>query len=173
MDQKYSILFIFLACCILFYSCGNSQCTDVDNKFVGEISGTINGKVTRPGVIRYIPPYNDTSEPGYFFIADSTGVRKLGITISIPDKIQPGKYKLVSTNPLDAGKEFEVRVDHSIGKKTHSYEQNTKGSITILSFPENPNDIPRSRVTGCFEFRSQNKNGNQISVQGSFDFRGM
>ena len=56
MVKIYSPLITCLVYCLLFSSCGNSKCTDVNNKFAGEVSGAITGKVNGHGIIRYNPP---------------------------------------------------------------------------------------------------------------------
>lgn len=146
----------------------------VTDSFVADVSGAVTGQVSGPGLIRFIPSYdaNFGTRPGYFFVADDSGVREIGITFTIPASVQPGTYHLVSAHPIDAGREFEVRIDRSVEDRTDSFQLNTKGTITIESFPADGKNIAGSRVTGSFEFATQDRSGNQARAKGSFDFKG-
>ncbi len=156
-------------------SCRDSrQHPKTSGNFTAEISGSITGRVSGPGIVSFLPP-SDSSfgpRPGYFFIADDTGVRDLGITITIPSNTQPGKYQLVSVGPMNVGKDFEVRVDRSVGNRTESFQTNTTGTITLEQFPEDGSNIAGSPVRGHFEFTAEGKGGQRVTVKGTFDFSG-
>ena len=90
--------------------------------FTAEITGSVKGDIAGPGVIRYLPESKNPmgTRPGYFFIADNTGIRPLGVTFTIPLNTKPGTHQLISGSPTEAGKNFEVRVDQSDDKRTVS-----------------------------------------------------
>ena len=142
--------------------------------FSAEISGSINGHVAGPGVIKYLPSSEVSfgTIPAYYFIADDTGVRDLGITFTIPSTAKPGIHKLVSAHPMDAGKEFEVRIDVSEGNVTKSYQSNTTGTITLEEFPVDGSSLARAQVKGSFEFTTEGKDGKRATAEGVFDFHG-
>lgn len=68
------------------------------------------------------------------------------------------------------GKEFEVRVDHSLADVTDSFERETEGTIMIEAFPDSPDDLSGSRVKGSFQFSTRDSKGREIKASGSFDF---
>jgi hypothetical protein len=175
MAEKYSLMALILAGGVFISACDDSQHSSAaaDN-FVAEVSGAVTGRVSGPGLIRFLPPseVNFGTRPGYFFVADDSGVRELGITFTIPANTQPGTYQVVSAHPMDAGKEFEVRVDRSVGTRTESFQANTQGTITIEAFPNDGNNVAGHRVTGRFDFSTQDRNGREIIAKGSFDFYG-
>jgi hypothetical protein len=142
--------------------------------FEADVAGAATGRVAGPGLVRYIPPSQAGfgPRPGYFFVADDSGVRPLGITFTIPADARPGTYPLVSAHPMEIGTHFEVRVDASEGDRTESFQKNTKGTITLEAFPSEGANVAGSRVAGHFEFSTQNASGAEVSGQGSFDFRG-
>jgi hypothetical protein len=174
--KNHAFLFasIFLLA-LVFPGCNNSeQRPAAPSNFTAEISGSITGQVSGSGVVTFLPP-TDTGagpRPGYFFIADATGVRDFGITFTIPIGTKPGKYQLVSAHPMDAGKEFEVRVDRSIGNRTESFQKNTAGTITLEHFPEDGSNITGTYVRGDFEFTTERKGGERVKAKGTFDFKG-
>ncbi len=158
---------------LVFSSCNDSR-PAASGDFTAEISGSITGQVSGPGIVTYLPP-GDTGvgpRPGYFLIADDTGVRDFGITITIPSDTRPGKYEMVSVGPFDSGKEFEVRVDRSIGNRTESFQKHTTGTFNLEQFPEDGSKIKGSPVRGDFEFTTEGKDGEKVMVKGQFDFYG-
>jgi hypothetical protein len=175
MAEKFSLMALVLASGVLISACDESKNSSATaDTFVAEISGAVTGRVSGPGLIRFLPPSdaNFGPRPGYFFVADDSGVRELGITFTIPANTQPGTYQLVSAHPMDAGKEFEVRVDWSVGNRTESFQANTEGTITIEAFPNDGNNVAGRRVTGSFDFSTQDRNAREITAKGSFDFYG-
>lgn len=142
--------------------------------FQAEVSGAVTGRMAGPGLVRYIPPSQASfgPRPGYFFVADDSGVRPLGITFTIPADTGPGTYPLVSGHPMEIGTHYEVRVDASVGDRTDSFQKNTKGTITIEAFPSESTNLAGGRVAGHFDFSTQNGSGGKISAEGSFDFHG-
>jgi len=173
MIPKTLLTALILTCGVLSSAHGDSKISSVPaSNFVSEVSGAITGQISGPGLIRFIPPgdVNFGHRPGYFFVADDSGVRDLGITFTIPANTQPGTYQLVSAHPMDIGKEFEVRVDWSVGNKTKSFQLNTEGRITIEIFPEDNNNVAGSRVRGKFDFSTQDRSGQEVVCKGTFDF---
>lgn len=158
---------------LVVVACWNSHNSSLEEGgFAAEVTGAVTGKVSGPGLIRFLPT-GETSfgaRPGYFFIADDSGVRDLGVTFTIPAEVRPGTHDLVSAPPLDVGKEFEVRVDHSLADVTDSFERETEGTITIEAFPDSPDDLSGSRVKGSFQFSTRDSKGREIKASGSFDF---
>ncbi len=175
MKNGVSLNALIVSTVLLASSCGDSsEPPAVSGGFTAELSGSIDGHVSRPGVINYILPSNSAAgtRPGYFFIADDTGVRDLGITFSIPSNTQPGVYELESAHPIDAGTRFEVRVDRSVGNRTESFQSNTTGTITLESFPEDGSSLAEVQVKGSFVFTTEGKGEERIRAEGAFDFQG-
>lgn len=172
--SRTALIALMLAGSTSIPACGRSEhAAATASNFVAEVSGSITGQVSGPGLIRFIPP-SDTGfgpRPGYFFVADDSGVRDLGITFTIPANTQPGTYQLVSAHPMDSGK-FEVRVDRSVGNRTQSFQLNTQGMITLEAFPNDGIKVTGSRVIGNFDFSTQDPNGREITAKGTFDFIG-
>ena len=166
---------IIIASALWLIACDETNTsTALSGNFTTEVSGSIKGKISGPGVITYLPPSEASfgSRPGYFFIADDTGVRELGITFSIPSKTTPGTYQLKSAHPIDIGKEFEVRLDKSTENQTVSFRSNTKGSITLEEFPSDPNKVAGSIVKGTFNLSAENSSGERVTATGAFEFWG-
>jgi len=175
MTYRSSLLALILAGAVSISACDSPESGSIESgNFLAEVSGAVVGQVSGPGIIRFLPAseVNFGTRPAYFFVADDAGVRKLGITFAIPANTRPGTYRLVSVHPMDVGREFEVRVDWSVGDRTESFELNTKGTITIEAFPSDPDSLSKGRVMGSFDFSTQNRNGQKVMGQGSFDFHG-
>jgi len=175
MAHKSLLMVLILAGAVSISGCGESENAGVaTGNFVAEISGTVSGRVSGPGIIRFLPASagNFSAHPTYFFIADDSGVRELGITFTIPANTRPGKYQLVSGHPMDVGKHFEVRVDRSVGDRTESFGFNTKGTLTIEAIPVDGVHVAGERVTGRFDFSTQDRSGKEVKGQGTFDFEG-
>lgn len=175
MPTKSLLLALVLTSTAFIPACDDSgNAEGATGNFVAEVSGAVPGQVSGPGLISFIQPYdaNFGTRPGYFFVADDSGVREIGITFTIPANARPGTYHLVSAHPMDAGKEFEVRVDRSVKDRTDFFQLKTEGRITLDSFPADGNSIAGSRVTGSFEFSTQDRSGKQVTAKGSFDFEG-
>ena len=166
-----SIFALVLACS----SCNTPQAPPATpDNFKAEVSGSIQGKVSGPGVVTFIPPSENLagSRPGYFFIADDTGVRDIGITFTIPLGTKPGKYQLVSAGPLDVGTKFSVRLDRSIESRTESFQDNTTGTMTLKEFPQDSSKIKGTSVQGTFDFTTAGKDGEKVTATGEFGFQG-
>jgi hypothetical protein len=175
--MKYTIILTALMFTIGYVASSFGNSSNLSSRpghFTAEISGSINGHIAGPGIIKYLPP-SDVSFgtiPGYYFIADDTGVRNMGITFTIPSTAKPGIYKLVSAHPMDAGKEFEVRIDVSKGNETQSYQSETTGTITLETFPVEGGSLVKGQVKGHFEFTTEGKGGERITAKGVFQFHG-
>lgn len=153
-------------------STADTQTIETQN-FVAEVSGA---RVSGPGLIQFIPPSSSGlgSQTGYFAIADDSGIRDFGITFTIPVGTKPGTYPLVTANPADVGKAFEVRVDvdKPAENRTESFQFKTEGTIAIEAFPIDADSMVGSRVAGTFEFFTQDDSNRMISAKGTFDFLG-
>lgn len=172
MAQKLTFLTLILAGAALLASCNASKDSDLaPSGFSAEVSGATMSRVTGPGLIRFVPASsaNVGLRSGYFFVADDSGVRELGITFTLPANAQPGTYELVSATPMDIGTSFAVRVDWSQGNRTESFQLETEGTITLKAFPKD-GDLVGQSVVGSFEFSTQDRTGQQIRSKGSFDF---
>ena len=175
MKIRRSTLILLFTISILALACSSNNKTNSGPAgFTADISGAIEGTVSGPGLVQFIPGNQSGpgSHPDYFFIADDSGVREFGITFTIPEGAMSGTFPLVTAHPLDTGEEFELRVDHSVGNQTTSFLYNTSGTITIDDFPENGQTISDHRIAGSFEFTTEDDNKRQISVTGSFEFNG-
>ena len=169
---------------VLVAGCGDEQGSGIGTQearqlageanFSAEVSGAVEGGVAGPGIVQFVPPAvaGPRSEDGYFFIADHTGVRDLGITFTIPSGARPDTHALITAAPLEVGEHFEVRVDHSVGNRTDSFELNTRGSLILDAFPVNGSNLAGNRVAGSFEFVTEDSQGRQVSASGRFDFLG-
>lgn len=175
MKNEVFLTALVVSTVFLASGCGDSsELSAVSGQFTAEMSGSIDGHVSGPGVINYIPPSNSAVgvRPGYFFIADNTGVRDLGITFTIPSDTKAGAYELVSAHPFDAGKKFEVRIDRSVGNRTESFQLNTAGTITLERFPEDGSNLAEVHVKGNFVFTTEGKDEQRVTAEGVFDFQG-
>ena len=178
MARNDSITALILTGSLLLSACNESdeaKSAGVPARnFVADVSGSVSGQISGPGLIRFLPPGNSSvgPRPGYFFLADDSGVRDLGITFTIPANTQPGTYELESAPPLETGEHFEVRVDRSVGNRTESFHSKTSGTITLEAFPQDGENIAGVQVKGQFEFSTQDKHGHEITLQGSLDFQG-
>ena len=175
--MKYKILLTALILTVAYVASSFGDSSNPSSRpghFTAEISGSINGHVAGPGVIKYLPPRDVSfgTIPGYYFIADDTGVRDHGITFTIPSTATPGIHKLVSAHPMDVGKEFEVRIDVSEGNVTKSYQSNTTGTIILEEFPLDEASLAKRQVKGSFEFTTEGKGGERATAKGLFDFYG-
>lgn len=161
-------IFTFLVASILS-SLSFAQ-TNKDFGFFADVEGDKKVRVTGPGIVNFFPPAKPPfrERPGYFFVADNSGIRENGITFTIPMDTQSGTYEIISAHPLDVGKYFEVRAE--IGSTVDYFSKNTKGTITVESLPDGP-EIPSGyRIKGVFDFTTENSKGESIKVKGSFDF---
>jgi len=174
MVRKLALMTLVHTGGLLSFACdGAEPSKEASGGFEAEVSGTVAGRVSGPGIVQYVPPSeaNFGSVPGYFFVADDTGVRDLGITFTIPANTQAGTYQLVSAHPMDVGREFEVRVDHSEGDRTESFGADTRGTIQLESFPKDGEVLQGHPIKGSFDFVTQDRDGRDVTVSGSFDFR--
>lgn len=175
MVREFPLAVLIVAGGALISACGNAESSGPHpGGFEAEVSGAVEGRISGPGIIRFLPPHeaNFGTRPGYLFVADDTGVRDLGVVFSIPAGTESGTYRLVSAHPMDAGTEFEVRVDHSVGNRTDSFEANTEGTLRLESIPKNAESIDGHPIRGSFEFTTEDTGGREVAVSGSFDFHG-
>jgi hypothetical protein len=177
---QYALLAILVASCVgdrdeatdTRSASESVRATTLRPGFRATISGAVSGSVEGPGVLRFLPAAEVSfgTRPGYYFIADDTGVRDLGITFTIPRGTGPGTYRLESGTPFEAGETLEVRVDHSKGARTVSFSRGTEGSITLATFPASPEEMDGGPVAGRFRFSTTDASGETVIVEGSFDF---
>lgn len=146
--------------------------------FNASVSGSVDGEVSGAGVATYLPPKEGDPvtgiRPGYFLVAnlnsDRTEEREFLFIFRIPDKAQPGNYDLVTPNPLKVGENFDVQVEMVEEGKSISFQTNTVGTITLEDFAPDGTDSGNSNITGTFQFVTENREGDQISATGTFDF---
>ena len=137
--------------------------------FSGTVSGAFAGEITGSGVVKFLPNLGVDKTGGYF-LADGHGVRPLGVTFVLPPDTVPGRYELLSVGPLDQGSKPSVRVDRDTGKATVSSDRNTKGFLELKAFPAGRDQLAGAKVEGSYEFETENKAGEKITVKGSFSF---
>ncbi len=171
---------LFLACLSsiwLFYVAipaqaqgpGDSPSKDVG--FEAVITGSYEGEVSRTGVLVLLPEAGFEKQ-GYFFLSDGHGIRPHGVTFVLPRGLTPGKHILESPSPLDIGTVPSVRVDRDMGDSVLSAEMNTSGFLDLTAFPDDENKLSVSDVTGSFEFQTEDRKGQEITVKGTFSFKG-
>ena len=107
---------------------------------------------------------------GYFFLSDGQGIRSHGVTFVLPRGLAPRKHALESPSPLDIGTVPSVRVDRDMGDSVLSSETNTSGFVDLTAFPDNENGLSGSDVAGSFEFETEDRTGERITVKGKFSF---
>ena len=173
---RYHTATPLLLACLLVVGCGGSkeappQSTNSTN-VTAELSGSASGRVTGSGVLTYFPASASVvgERPGFWFIADGTGERPLGLTIVVPDNTEPGDYELTSPHPMEMGTKFELRVDQTKGNRVVSYNKNTSGTLTLDSFPKDHESLSETEVMGRFSFSTENTDGDVVSGTGSFQF---
>jgi hypothetical protein len=76
----------------------------------------------------------------------------------------------VTPDPLKLGENFEVKIETVQEGKPVAYQTNTEGTITLDKFSPDRTNPSISNITGTFYFVTENREGNQISASGAFDF---
>lgn len=138
--------------------------------FQAAIAGAYEGEVSGNGVLVLLPEAGFEKQ-GYFFLADSQGIRPHGVTFILPRGMTTGRHPLKSLSPLDIGKIPSVRVDRDKGGSVMSAEKNTSGLLELDAFPLAGRKLSGSDVSGSFEFETEHLNGEMITVRGSFSFK--
>jgi hypothetical protein len=147
--------------------------------FTATVSGAVNGEVTGAGIVTYLPPKERDivtgNRPGYYMVVnnlptDAIEGRGFIIIFRIPDGAQPGNYNLMTPDPLKVGKEFDVQVETVEEGKSIAYQTNTEGTITLDNFSPDRSSPETSAIKGTFQFVTENSEGEQVSVNGTFDF---
>ena len=147
-------------------------------EFTANVSGAVNAEVAGTGIVTYLGPKERDvvigNRPGYFLLAnintDLAGEKGFTITFRIPDEAQPGNHTLMTPDPLKVGEHFDVRVERVEEGKLISYHANTNGTITLKSFAPDRTYPDISKITGSFQFVTENNEGDRISANGTFDF---
>ena len=147
-------------------------------EFTAYVSGAVNAEVAGAGIVTYLGPKERDvvmgNRPGYFLLAnintELTGEKGFTITFRIPDEAQPGNHTLMTPDPLKVGEHFDVRVERVEEGKLISYHANTDGTITLKSFAPDRTYPDISKITGTFQFVTENNEGDRISANGTFDF---
>ena len=142
-----------------------------DVGFEAVITGSYEGKVSGIGVLVLLPEAGFEHQ-GYFFLSDGQGIRPHGVTFVLPRGLTPGKHILESPSPLDIGTVPSVRVDRDMGDSVLSAEMNTSGFLDLTAFPDDENNLSGSDVTGSFEFQTEDRKSQEITVKGTFSFKG-
>ena len=135
----------------------------------GAYAGAYAGEVSGAGALVFLPQAGYEKQ-GYFFLADGRGIRSHGVTFVLPRGTTPGRYALESPLPMDIGTVASVRVDRDMGDAVLSAEKNTTGYLDLVAFPGDGNTLSGAPVKGSFEFNTEDKVGQMITVQGEFSF---
>lgn len=141
-----------------------------DASFEAIISGYYAGDVHGNGVLKFLPQAGFNKQ-GYYFLADSQGIRAHGVTFVLPRGLTTGKHKLGNPSPIETGTVPSVRVDRDMGNAVASYQTNTTGFLNVMAFPNDEKNMSGSVVAGSFEFTSEDSKGQKISVKGKFSFK--
>lgn len=155
-----SFLYVVLSCCSRFAFAEEAG-------FTASVTGTIETQVSGPGLFFEVLPYESAAgkRPQYFVVADAGGVRKNGITFTIPAG-QQGTCQLTDGTPFEIGQHCEVRVE--LGSTTDYFNKQTSGTFNLISLPAKTGDgLP---VQGEFEFEVSNSEGSRVKVKGQFNF---
>lgn len=137
--------------------------------FAASIAGSYAGEVSGAGALVFLPQAGFEKQ-GYFFLADGRGIRSHGVTFVLPLETTPGRYSLESPPPMDIGTVASVRVDRDMGDAVLSAEKNTTGYRDLVAFPGDGNAVSGAPVQGSFDFDTEDKMGQRITVQGEFSF---
>ncbi len=137
--------------------------------FEARITGAYEGEVLGTGVLSFLPE-GGFQRQGYFFLADSQGVRPHGVTFVLPRGLGVGRHELESPSPLDIGTVPSVRVDRDLGASVASYQENTGWFINLTAFPNDDGNLSETVVSGNFEFEAEDSEGEMIMVAGAFSF---
>jgi len=146
--------------------------------FTANVSGAVNAEMSGEGIVTYLGPkergITTGNRPGYFLITNlntnGIGESQPTITFRIPDHAQAGNHKLVTSDPLKVGENFEVRVETVEEGQSVFYQTNTKGTITLDQFTPDRTFLGIGNINGTFEFITENTEGKAISANGTFDF---
>lgn len=171
------VLFLRIACVAVFALCaerlphaqGPQRPPSSGIGFEASISGAYEGKVRGPGVLQLLPNAGFKKQ-GYFFLSDSQGIRPFGVTFILPRGLGPGKHTLRNPSSLEIGTVPSVRVDRDMGNSVVSADRNTLGFLNLSVFPNKEGNLIGSDVRGSFEFETEGKRGERISVKGRFSF---
>lgn len=141
--------------------------------FVAEVTGARTDTISAPGIF-YCVPSSVRSSPGMIapsllILADNRGVRKNGITFSLPIGKPSGTYKL-ATNPSPFPDVIEFQVRAELGSAVDYFNKNTNGTLAIDSIPEGTQSGVKAPLKGSFEFDTSNSNGERVKIKGHFDF---
>ena len=142
---------------------------DSEVGFAASIAGSYAGEVSGAGALVFLPQAGFEKQ-GYFFLADGRGIRSHGVTFVLPRGTTPGRYALESPPPMDIGTVASVRVDRDMGDAVLSAEKNTTGYLDLVAFPGDGNTLSGAPVKGSFDFDTEDKMGQKITVQGEFSF---
>lgn len=116
---------------------GAESSLEQEQGFIAQVTGARNVTISGEGVFYCIPAYEYTpgyQRPSVLVMADAQGVRENGIAFSLIGK-PFGTYELATNpNPFVMGTVFEVRVE--LGSTTDYFDEQTAGTITVLSMPE-------------------------------------
>ena len=76
-----------------------------------------------------------------------------------------------SSSPLDIGTVPSARVDRDMGASVLSSEINTFGFLDLIAVPDDENSPSGSGMAGSFEFETEDRKGEKITVKGKFSFK--
>lgn len=175
---------VMLTIVLIIGGCSNSSTDPVTEEhqadqpgFTARVSGIVNGEISGDGIVTYLPPKQRDlvigMRPGYFLVtnlnSDKAEERAFNILFRIPDKAQPGNYKLMAPDPLKVGEDFDVQFETVEEGRSILYQTNTQGTMTLENFFPERADAETRNITGAFQFVTENNEGGQISARGTFD----
>jgi len=185
----YSGLLVALMNVIMISGCSDSSTDRATEEpkvnypgFIADVSGAVNSKVSGDGIVTYLPPKERDNitgnRPGYYLLANNLLANPPDelepiITFRIPHGAQPGNYLLTTPDPLKIGEDFDAQVEMVKEGELVSYQSNTEGTITLDNFSLDHNQgetHTTNTVKGTFQFITENNEGEQVSVNGTFDF---
>lgn len=138
--------------------------------FVAHVTGDRSARIEGPGVFFCIRPYQagGQTRPSYLVVGDASGVRRNGLTFTIPRSRSPGEFSLQDHDPFAIGSRFEARAE--LGSSTVYFDKQVDGTIAIESLPDGVAAAPRTQIRGRFDFEVSNSKGERVRVKGRFDF---
>jgi hypothetical protein len=182
MPSSRKILHIMAGFMLLMIAGCSESSTDPVSKapvveqpgFTGRVSGAVSGEISGPGIATYLPPQDtiDGVRPGYYLIANVRGATELLITFRIPAETKPGTYQLMAVDPMELGKNVEVRLETMGDGKLTSFGFSTEGTLSLQTFPSDGSKLAGAKVEGSFQFVTTDADGESLSGKGTFEFLG-
>ncbi|NNF79376.1 MAG: hypothetical protein HKN05_15225 [Rhizobiales bacterium] len=154
----------------LFLGVQSAHADETASGFKAQIEGAYEGEVSGGGVLVFLANAG-FDKKGSYFLADGRGIRPHGVTFVLPRNVAIGRHELTSPSPFDLGSVPSVRVDRDMGNATVSADKNTTGFLTLTAFPDDKTALSGATVSGQFEFQTEGRDGQAITVKGAFSFQ--